>query len=153
MARGWHYTKLSLSSALFYIFLAYALCYCSFLFVVLFLFLCSRWSVVDVPLIFSCPACHVPDWQPRILLGMVETRSVNVKNTTEQCQNGSPNLLSPYRERLGFFSPANGQRCQQQSEQTTIQSFLSTSPRFSRLRHAKIRKNVPRFIAIEIVNW
>ena len=29
------------------------------------------------------PLCdHVPDWQPRILLGMVEVRSVNVKNTT-----------------------------------------------------------------------
>ena len=30
---------------------------------------------------FSCPADHVPDWQPRILLGMVEARLVNVKNT------------------------------------------------------------------------
>ena len=30
---------------------------------------------------FLCPADHVPDWQPRILLGiMVEARSVNVKN-------------------------------------------------------------------------
>ena len=29
------------------------------------------------------PLCdHVPDWQPRILLGMVEARSVNVKTTT-----------------------------------------------------------------------
>ena len=34
------------------------------------------------PLIFFCPADHVPDWQPRILLGMVEARSVNVKKTT-----------------------------------------------------------------------
>ena len=32
-------------------------------------------------IIFSCPANHVPDWQPRNLLGMVEARSVNVKNT------------------------------------------------------------------------
>ena len=33
-------------------------------------------------LIFSCPADHVPDWQPHTLLSMmVETRSVNVKNT------------------------------------------------------------------------
>ena len=31
-------------------------------------------------MIFFCPADHVPDWQPRILLGMVEARSVNVKN-------------------------------------------------------------------------
>ena len=29
------------------------------------------------------PLCdHVPDWQPRIFLGMVEARSVNVKNAT-----------------------------------------------------------------------
>ena len=33
-------------------------------------------------LIFFCPADHVPDWQPRVLLGMVEARSVNVKKTT-----------------------------------------------------------------------
>ena len=45
-------------------------------------FFCSHWSLVDVPLIFFCPADHVPDWQPRILLGMVEARSVNVKKTT-----------------------------------------------------------------------
>ena len=29
-----------------------------------------------------CPADHVPDWQPRVLLDMVEARSVNVKKTT-----------------------------------------------------------------------
>ena len=29
-----------------------------------------------------CIADHVPDWQPRVLLGMVEARSVNVKKTT-----------------------------------------------------------------------
>ena len=50
---------------------------CSFLFVgfVLFCFVvfCSRWSFVDVStLIFFYPADHVPDWRPRILLGMVE---------------------------------------------------------------------------------
>ena len=33
-------------------------------------------------LFFFCPADHVPDWQPRVLLGMVEARSVNVKKTT-----------------------------------------------------------------------
>ena len=43
---------------------------------------CSHWSLVDVSLKFFCPADHVPDWQPRILLGMVEARSVNVKKTT-----------------------------------------------------------------------
>ena len=44
--------------------------------------LSSVWSLVDVPLIFFCPADHVPDWQLRVLLGMVEARSVNVKKTT-----------------------------------------------------------------------
>ena len=45
-------------------------------------FFCSHWILVDVPLISFCPADHVPDWQPRIVLGMVEARSVNVKKTT-----------------------------------------------------------------------
>ena len=69
-----------------YLFLACAFRHCSFLFVVFVLFrsvfFCSRRSFVDVPLIFFCPADHVPDWQPRLLLGMVEARSVNVKKTT-----------------------------------------------------------------------
>ena len=85
MARGRHYAKLSLSNAarlsfsdlciLFFMFLSLCrLCVC--------VFLCSHWRLVDVPLIFFCPADHVPDWQPRVLLGMVEARSVNVKKTT-----------------------------------------------------------------------
>ena len=123
MARGRHYAKLSLSNAarlsfsdlciLLFMFLSLCrLCVC--------VFLCSHWSLVDVPLIFFCPADHVPDWQPRVLLGMVEARSVNVKKTTttttnrdpnrdkklcgstsdgtDQYQNGSSNLLTPYRE-------------------------------------------------------
>ena len=79
MARGRHYAKLSLSNAarlsfsdlciLLFMFLSLCrLCVC--------VFLCSHWSLVDVPLIFFCPADHVPDWQPRVLLGMVEARSV-----------------------------------------------------------------------------
>ena len=86
MARGRHYAKLSLSNAarrlsfsdlciLLFLFLSLCrLCAC--------VFLCSHWSLVDVPLIFFCPADHVPDWQPRVSLGMVEARSVNVKKTT-----------------------------------------------------------------------
>ena len=85
MARGRHYAKLSLSNAarlsfsdlcilLFMFFSLCRLCVC--------VFLCSHWSLVDVPLIFFCPADHVSDWQPRALLGMVEARSVNVKKTT-----------------------------------------------------------------------
>ena len=72
----------------FYLFLAGKFCYCSFLFVVSvsfrYVFFCSRWRFVDVPLIFICPEDHLPDWQPRILLGMVEARSVSVKKTKQQ---------------------------------------------------------------------
>ena len=91
MARGRHYAKLSLSNAarlsfsdlciLLFMFLSLCrLCVC--------VFLCSHWSLVDVPLIFFCPADHVPDWQPRVLLGMVEARSVNVKKTTTTTTDG-----------------------------------------------------------------
>ena len=60
------------------LFLFLSLCsFCLFVF-----FFCSHWSLVDVPLISFCPVDHVPDWQPRIVLGMVEARSVNVKKTT-----------------------------------------------------------------------
>ena len=108
MARGWHsYQILSIECPFPTFFLACALCLkknqnaprpsehlpakrlggikgCFVPFFLSFvLFTCSRWSFVDVPFIFSCPADHVllPDWQPPILLGMVEARSVNVKNT------------------------------------------------------------------------
>ena len=85
MARGRHYAKLSLSNAprlsfsdlCILLFLFLSLFFCVFVF-----FFCSHWSLVDVPMIFFCPADHVPDWQPRVLLGMVEARSVNVKKTT-----------------------------------------------------------------------
>ena len=74
-------------------------CYsCSFLFVVFCVFVfffCSHWSLVDVPLIFFCPADHVPDWQPRILLGMVEARSVNVKKTTTTTTTKQFHFCSP----------------------------------------------------------
>ena len=87
MALGRHYAKLSLSNAPRLSFSDLRVfCYsCSFLFVVFCVFVfffCSHWSLVDVPLIFFCPADHVPDWQPRVFLGMVEARSVNVKKTT-----------------------------------------------------------------------
>ena len=97
MARGRHYAKLSLSNAPRLSFSD--LCILLFLFLSLFFvcvfFFCSHWSLVDVPLIFFCPADHVPDWQPRVLLGMVEARSVNVKKTTtttttKKTQNHSP---------------------------------------------------------------
>ena len=84
MARGWHYAKLSLSNARrlsfsgMYILLLLFLSLCRFC---LCFFFCSHWSLVDVPLISFCPADHVPDWQPRIVLGTVEARSVHVKKT------------------------------------------------------------------------
>ena len=45
------------------------------------LFVLLSLELGDVPVIFFCPADHVPDWQPRILLGMIEARSVYVKKT------------------------------------------------------------------------
>ena len=97
MARGRHHAKLSLSNAsrlsfsdlciLLFMFLSLCrLCVC--------VFLCSHWSLVDVPLIFFCPADHVPDWQPRVLLGMVEARSVNVKKTTTTCTTSCCKVLN-----------------------------------------------------------
>ena len=48
----------------------------------LLLFLCSCWSFVDVPLVcFSLSSRPCTDWQPLIVPGMVEARSVNLKNT------------------------------------------------------------------------
>ena len=66
----WHVYFCYSRSFLFVVFVCLCLC---------FFFFCSHWSLVDVALIFFCPADHVPDWQPRILQGMVEARSVNVK--------------------------------------------------------------------------
>ena len=49
----------------------------SFLFVYVFLLLSLKLGRCSSDLFLS--ADHVPDWQPRIVLGMVEARSVNVK--------------------------------------------------------------------------
>ena len=66
MAHGWHYTKLSLSSALLLSFsgmcISLLLLSLSFLLCFVMFFFCSRWSFVDIPLIAFCPADHVPDW-------------------------------------------------------------------------------------------
>ena len=99
MARGWHYAKLSLSNALrlsfsgmcILLFLFLSLCrFCLFVF-----FFCPHWNLVDVPLILFYPADHVPDWQPRILLCMVEARLVNVKKTTTDMYYLKKNLNAP----------------------------------------------------------
>ena len=107
MARGRHYAKLSLSNAarlsfsdlcsLLFMFLSLCrLCVC--------VFLCSQWSLVDVPLIFFCPADHVPDWQPRVLLGMVEARSVNVKKTTTTTRYRKDLQVSPGNGNVSIFA-------------------------------------------------
>ena len=80
----------------------------SFLFVFVFS-CCSHWSLVDVPLIFFYPADHVPDWQPRILLGMFEARSVNVKKTTTAESFGSHFLNSSFH--LIFLNAVETKNC------------------------------------------
>ena len=72
----------SLSRALFfYLFLVCIFC-CSFLFVVFFFFF-----VVFTYLFFVQQTTYVLDWQPRILLGMVEARSANnVKKATNNAK-------------------------------------------------------------------
>ena len=86
MARGWHYTKLSLSSALLLsfsgmcIFIIVHFSFLSFCFVSLcffFFFLLSLELCRCSSDIFLS--------KPRILLGTVEARSVNVKKTTTSC--------------------------------------------------------------------
>ena len=69
----------------FYLFLARACVIVRFFLSFLLLFH-ALVGAVDVSLIYSCSADHVPDWQPRVLLGMVEARSVNVKNTHTHTQ-------------------------------------------------------------------
>ena len=74
----WHLLFVVLITSIIFYFI-------SFLFDVFALFLVlwlSLWSFVHAPLIFSCPVDHVPDWQPRGFLGMVEARSVDVKKHT-----------------------------------------------------------------------
>ena len=111
MARGWHYAKLSLSNAprlsfsglCILLFLLLSLCrFCVFVF-----FFCSHWSLVDVPLISFCPADHVPDWQPHILLGMVEARSVNVKKTTTHTPRPSEHPPVSLEKILNASKPSN----------------------------------------------
>ena len=63
MARRWRYANSLYRVLFFYLFLAHVLYvvihfFFSFLFVLI-LLSCSRWSFVDVPMIFSCPADHV----------------------------------------------------------------------------------------------
>ena len=89
MARGWLIPNSLYRVPFFYLFLACVFCYCSFFLSFLFCFVMFFLLSLDVELcrldgllIFFCPADHVPDWQPRILLGMVEARSIDVKKTT-----------------------------------------------------------------------
>ena len=115
MARGWYYIPF------FYLFVACALLclkknqstprpsehppvmgvvpfFLSFLFCFCSCCSCSRWSFVDVPLIFSCPA-----GRPRTrlattyitVLGIVEARSVNVKTTIQYLVHNNRAIRAP----------------------------------------------------------
>ena len=75
------YTKLSLSSAL--LLSSSGMCFVLLFHSFCFLFMLSlELCRCSSDLFLSSRPRTVPDWQPRILLGMVEARSVNVKNTT-----------------------------------------------------------------------
>ena len=55
---------------------------------------CSHWSLVDVTLIFFCPAAHVPDWQPRIVVVDVVVftltdRASTIPSNIRGCQSGT----------------------------------------------------------------
>ena len=63
-----------------------------------------------VPLIFSRPADHVPDWQPRILLGMPKVRSVNVRNTHFCCTFIKPYLYCKTADRTGLHGQFSTRR-------------------------------------------
>ena len=90
MDRGWHYVKLSLSNAPRLSFSG--LCILLFLFLSLCRFLCvCAFLLLSLEQVRRCSSdLFLPSrprstgfWQPRILLGMVEARSVNnVKKTT-----------------------------------------------------------------------
>ena len=108
----------------FVIIVPLSLSFCLFVF-----FFCSHWSLVDVPLTFSSPAGHVSDWQLRILLGMVEARSVNVKKTT---------TTTTIRTSCLYLTPENDisrtSFCQETLQITTSRSRTRTSPQ-SNARH------------------
>ena len=68
-------------------------------------------------------------------------------NGTDQCQNGSSILVTPYCIESNFdglvlLSPTHGQRSQQGSGQIMLQSLLISKPKFLKATgHAEIRKH------------
>ena len=56
-----------------------------------------------------CPADHVSDWQPRIVLGVVEARSVDVKKTTDFSLNNNSIKKSSMDQPGKSANPARGQ--------------------------------------------
>ena len=98
------------------------LCFC--------VFLCSHWSLVDVPLIFFCPADHVPDWQPRVLLGMVEARSVNVKKTTTTTHTHTVEKCQVVRSvTMMMMNEFSHNKLMSKIQPVVIDLFLSSRPR------------------------
>ena len=81
-------TLLLSSSCVYFFFFFLSFC------LVFVMFSCSRWSFVGVLVTFSCSADYVRNWQPRILLGMVDARWVSVKNTTTTLDKQHEKMLS-----------------------------------------------------------
>ena len=76
---------------------------------------------------------------------------------TDQCQNGSTNLLTPYREQsrsTRMLSPTHDRRSQQQSGKITLQPVLINKSKFLKAAHrTKIRKvDVPRSMVVEALS-
>ena len=78
MARGWHYTKVSLSSALLLFFFWHDVhCVVVPFFLSVFCFVFVLFLFCFHALIFSSPVDHVPDWQPGILLDIIEAHNAH----------------------------------------------------------------------------
>ena len=123
---------------------------------------------------FSCSADHVQDWQPYPVdpcscymcdrysyqQGSKSRQQIidSTNNGTDQRQNGSSNLLTPYREQprsTRIVVATHGQRPQQQSGQITPQSVLIKKPKFFKATHdTEIRKiGIPRSMVVEALSW
>ena len=102
--------------------------------------------------LMCCPSKKVIKMTPKVF---VATRRQIMqhftRNDTNQCQNGSSNLLTPYRK----LSPTFGQRSQERSGRITLQSVLIDKLKFFKAtRHAKLRKiEIPRFMVVEALSW
>ena len=78
---------------------------------------------------------------------------------TDQYQNGSSNLLTPYREqldRLEMLSPTDGQRSQQQTGKITLQPVLINKSKFFKATYCTEKRKteiLPRSMVVEALSW